>query len=135
MKDRIAVESRHAAPDDAGPPVNEGAERAVADERQIETGAIACSGWVSDDLQHDFLESGAIPAAGAVMRRWLFPVRGRLRHGTGLYSKHPAGGQSRWVRTLGAEFTSGRCSALLHASRPVCVACQAHRRDATATRR
>jgi len=40
VKDRIAVETRHAAPDDGAALVDEGADGAIADERDVEAG-----GW------------------------------------------------------------------------------------------
>ena len=44
MKDRIAVEARHAAPDDGGALVDQGADRAIADQGKIQIGRIQCHG-------------------------------------------------------------------------------------------
>jgi hypothetical protein len=44
MKDRIAVEARYAAPDDGGALVDQGADRAVADQGKIQIGRIWCHG-------------------------------------------------------------------------------------------
>ncbi len=44
VEDRIAVEARHAAPDDPGARIDQGADGAVADQSEVEAGGVAAHG-------------------------------------------------------------------------------------------
>jgi hypothetical protein len=57
MKDRIAIEARRAAPDDGAALVDQGTDRAIADQGKIQTGRIRCHGKGRGKMQVEGLRS------------------------------------------------------------------------------